>query len=64
MSIIISNRLCRPIKQIERNTREAVNNNYKVNINENQEFLELSGLAHSINIMMSKIREQIESLEK
>lgn len=63
ISIIISNRLCRPIKQIERNTREAVNNNYKVNINENQEFLELSGLAHSINIMMSKIREQIESLE-
>ena len=63
MSIIISNRLCRPIKQIEQNTREAVKNNYNVNIDENQEFSELSGLAQSINIMMSKIREQIESLE-
>lgn len=63
MSIIISNRLCRPIKQIEQNTREAVKNDYNVNIDENQEFSELSGLAKSINIMMSKIREQIESLE-
>ena len=63
MSIIISNRLCRPIKQIEQNTREAVKNDYNVNIDENQEFSELSGLAQSINIMMSKIREQIESLE-
>ena len=63
MSIIISNRLCRPIKQIEQKTREAVKNNYNVNIDENQEFSELSGLAQSINIMMSKIREQIERLE-
>lgn len=64
VSIITSNMICGPIKQIERHTREAVNNNYNVNISEEQEFKELSGLAESINKMMSKIREQIDSLEK
>lgn len=64
VSIIISNMICKPIKQIEANTREAVNNNYNLNISEEQEFLELSGLAQSINKMMVKIREQIASLEE
>lgn len=64
VSIIISNMICKPIKQIEQNTREAINNNYNVNISEEQEFQELSGLAESINKMMSKIREQIDSLEQ
>lgn len=64
VSIIISNMICKPIKQIEQNTREAVNNNYDVNISERQEFEELSGLAESINKMMAKIREQIDSLER
>ena len=64
VSVIISNMICKPIKQIEANTREAVNNNYNINISEEQEFLELSGLAQSINKMMVKIREQIESLEE
>ena len=63
VSIIISNMLCKPIKQIEENTREAIKNNYNVNISEEQEFLELSGLAQSINKMMVRIREQIDSLE-
>lgn len=64
VSIITSNMICKPIKQIEENTRDAVNNNYNVNISEKQKFRELSGLAESINKMMSKIREQIDSLEQ
>lgn len=64
VSIITSNMICKPIKQIEQNTRDAVNNNYNVNISEKQEFQELSGLAESINKMMVKIREQIDSLEQ
>ena len=63
VSVVISNRICKPIRQIEENTKLAVKNNFELNINENQEFVELSGLAHSINIMLSKIREQITELE-
>ena len=63
VSVVISNRICKPIRQIEKNTKLAVKNNFELNINENQEFVELSGLAHSINIMLSKIREQITELE-
>ena len=59
VSGVISNRICKPIRQIEENTKLAVKNNFELNINENQEFVELSSLAHSINIMLSKIREQI-----
>ena len=51
------------IRQIEESTKLAVKNNFELNINENQEFVELSGLAHSINIILAKIREQITELE-
>lgn len=64
VSIIISNRLCRPIKQFEEKTQEAVDNNYTIDLSEEQEFKELSELAGSINKMMAKIREQIDSLEQ
>lgn len=64
ISIIVSNRVCRPIKQIEKDTQEAIKNNYSIDINEQQEFKELSELAGSINKMMEKIREQIDSLEQ
>lgn len=64
VSIITSNRICKPIKQIEKDTQEAIQNNYSIDINEKQEFAELSELAESINKMMAKIREQIHSLEK
>ena len=63
VSVVISNRICKPIRQIEENTKLAVKNNFELNINENQEFVELSSLAHSINIMLAKIREQITELE-
>lgn len=64
VSIIISNMISRPIKQIEQNTRTAINNNYGINISEEQKFQELSELAESINKMMAKIRGQIDSLEQ
>lgn len=62
--MIIANRISKPIKQIELNTRLAVKNGYNVKIDENQEFKELSGLAESINTMISQIRNQIEILEE
>ena len=64
VSMIIANRISKPIKQIELNTRLAVKNGYNVKIDENQEFKELSGLAESINTMISQIRNQIEILEE
>ncbi len=64
VSIIISNRICRPIKQFEEKTREAADNNYSIDISEKQKFKELSELARSFNKMMAKIREQINSLER
>lgn len=64
VSMIIANRISKPIKQIELNTRLAVKNGYNVKIDENQEFKELSGLAESINTMIIQIRNQIEILEE
>lgn len=64
VSMIIANRISKPIKQIELNTRLAVKNGYNVKIDENQEFKELSGLAESINTMISQIRNQIKILEE
>ena len=64
VSMIIANRISKPIKQIELNTRLAVKNSYNVKIDENQEFKELSGLAESINTMIIQIRNQIEILEE
>ena len=64
VSMIIANRISKPIKQIELNTRLAVKNDYNVKIDENQEFKELSGLAESINTMIIQIRNQIEILEE
>ena len=64
VSMIIANRISKPIKQIELNTRLAVKNGYNVKIDENQEFKELSGLAESINTMIEQIRNQIEILEE
>lgn len=64
VSMIIANRISKPIKQIELNTRLAVKNGYNVKIDENQEFKELSGLAESINAMIIQIRNQIEILEE
>lgn len=64
VSMIIANRISKPIKQIELNTRLAVKNGYNVKIDENQEFKELSGLAESINTMIIQIRNQIKILEE
>ena len=64
ISIFIANKISRPIKQIELNTRLAVKNGYDIKINEDQEFKELSGLAQSINTMISQIRSQIGLLEQ
>ena len=64
VSMIIANRISKPIKQIELNTRLAVKNGYNVKIDENQEFKELSGLAESINTMIIQIRNQIEILDE
>lgn len=64
VSIIISNKISKPVKQIELNTRLAVKNGYNVKINEEQEFVELSGLAQSINTMISQIRSQIGIMEQ
>ena len=63
VSVVISNRICKPIRQIEENTKLDVKNNFELNINENKEYVEVSSLAHSINIMLAKIREQITELE-
>lgn len=64
ISSIISNKISKPIKQMEINTRMAVKNGYNISINEHQEFKELSGLAESINMMIAQIRNQIETLEQ
>ena len=34
VSVVISNRICKPIRQIEENTKLAVKNNFELNINE------------------------------
>lgn len=64
LSCVISDRITKPIKQIERNTKNAINNKFNVNLDEKQGFKELESLSHSINVMMEQIRTQIESLEK
>ena len=63
ISMIISNKISKPIKQMQLDTGLIVKNNYNVLIDENQKFEELSGLANSINTMISKIKSQIQMLE-
>ena len=60
----ISNRISKPIKQIESAARQAIDNDFDVHINEKQKFQELSSLAGSINIMLSQIRKQMQTLEE
>lgn len=64
VSWMISNKISKPIRKIERATENAVENNFEVNIDEMQEFEELEGLAKSINIMLVRIRKQMEELEE
>ena len=64
LSCIISNRISRPIRNIEKNTKKSIDNGFNVDLDENQEFKELSGLAKSINIIMKQIRDHIDDLEK
>lgn len=64
VSILISNRISKPIKQIESAARKAPDNSFNVQIEEKQKFQELSSLSKSINVMLDKIRTQMQSLEE
>lgn len=64
VSIIISNKISKPIRQIESSASKAVANGFDIEIEENQNFSELSGLASSINKMMHQIRQQMKELEE
>lgn len=64
VSFWVSNRISRPIKQIEFAARHAIDSDFDVHINEKQKFQELSSLAGSINIMLMQIREQMQTLEE
>lgn len=63
VSWIISNKIGKPIKGLEQATENAVENGFEVNVDEVQEFNELEGLAKSINIMLTRIRQQMKELE-
>ncbi len=64
VSYLIADRISKPIRRIEKVAGNAVENDFDVKIDENQEFAELSGLARSINIMMAQIRNQMKELEQ
>ncbi len=64
VSFWVSNRISKPIKLIESTSRQAIDNNFDVHIDEKQEFQELSSLSKSINIMLAQIREQMRTLEE
>ena len=63
VSWLISNRIGKPIKRLEQATENAVENGFEVSVDEVQEFNELEGLAKSINIMLTRIRQQMKELE-
>lgn len=64
VSIWMSNKISKPIKQIESTARQAIDNKFDVHIDEEQDFQELSSLSKSMNIMMCQIRDQMKTLEQ
>lgn len=65
VSIIISNKISRPIKKIEKASRIAVDNGFnEINIDIDSDFEELTSLSNSINMMMEHIAKQMKALER
>lgn len=64
VSIFMSNKISKPISQIESIARKAPENGFDGHIEEEQSFNELSSLAKSINIMLGQIRNQMQTLEE
>lgn len=64
VSIIMANKISKPLKKIENLARIAPENKFEVYVDEEQNFSELSSLARSINIMLNQIRGQMYDLEE
>lgn len=62
-SIWMTGKISKPIREIEKTAKIAEKNNFNVHIEENQSFEELSSLTTSINLMLAKIRAQMQSME-
>ncbi len=63
VSVWSSNRISRPIKQVEKTAKEAADGNLDIRVDDNYVFSELNDLATSINIMITKIGGQVQTLE-
>ena len=64
VSVWMTGKISAPIRKMEKAARKAEENNFNVYIDEKQSFEELSSLASSINLMLGRIREQMNTMEE
>ncbi|MBQ2643015.1 MAG: HAMP domain-containing histidine kinase [Eubacterium sp.] len=63
VTIYISGRITKPIKEIQRSAKEAVKSGFNITIDEKQDYRETSSLAKSMNTMLEQIRMQMADIQ-
>lgn len=63
VSFYTANKISKPIRNLEREARNAVNSGYSIRLDKDHKLNEINSLAESINFMLSEIRNQMLNLQ-